>query len=135
MVCSAAITDCEEDDHGVVLIKFVHALAKRQARLDVLAFNAASETAEEFTLKRAFIYSRYSTDLQNEKSVEDQIELCKTHARKLGLSVVGCEHDRAKSGASTFGRPGLGRILEAAKTGDFEVLLSGSPRPNITRYG
>lgn len=78
-------------------------------------------------MKRAFIYARYSTDLQNEKSVEDQIELCKTHARKLGLAVVGCEHDRAKSGASTFGRPGLGRILEAAKTGGFEVLVSEAP--------
>ena len=44
MVCSAAIADCEDDDHGVVLIKFVQALAKRQARLDVrLAFDAAND--------------------------------------------------------------------------------------------
>jgi site-specific DNA recombinase len=78
-------------------------------------------------LKRAFIYARYSTDLQNEKSVEDQIELCKKHAQKLGLAVVGYEHDRAKSGASTFGRPGLGRILEAAKADGFEVLVSEAP--------
>jgi site-specific DNA recombinase len=73
------------------------------------------------------IYSRYSTDLQNEKSVEDQIELCKSYAMKLGFTVVGSHHDRAKSGASTFGRPGLGRILEAAKAGGFDVLVSEAP--------
>jgi site-specific DNA recombinase len=73
------------------------------------------------------IYSRYSTDLQNEKSVEDQVELCKTYAQRIGLMVIGCEHDRAKSGASTFGRPGLGRILDAAKAGRFDVLIAEAP--------
>jgi site-specific DNA recombinase len=78
-------------------------------------------------LKRAFIYARYSTDLQNEKSVEDQIELCSSYAQKLGLAVIGSDYDRAKSGASTFGRPGLTRILETAKNGSFEVLISEAP--------
>jgi hypothetical protein len=35
IVSTAPISDCADHDHGVVLIKFVHALAKRQARLDV----------------------------------------------------------------------------------------------------
>jgi site-specific DNA recombinase len=78
-------------------------------------------------LKRAFIYARYSTDLQNEKSVEDQIALCRSYAVRLGFNVVGTDHDRAKSGASTFGRPGLTRILESAKTGTFDVLISEAP--------
>ena len=78
-------------------------------------------------MKRAFIYARYSTDLQNEKSVEDQIALCTGYAKTLGLKVVGNEYDRARSGASTFGRPGLTRILEAAKSGAFEVLISEAP--------
>jgi site-specific DNA recombinase len=78
-------------------------------------------------LKRAFIYARYSTDLQNEKSVEDQVALCKSYARNLGLTVVGSDYDRAKSGASTFGRTGLTRILEAAKSGAFDVLISEAP--------
>ena len=43
MVCSAAVADCRDDDHGVVLIMFVQALARRQARLDVgLAFDPAN---------------------------------------------------------------------------------------------
>lgn len=73
------------------------------------------------------IYSRYSTDLQNEKSVEDQIALCKDYARKLGHTVVGSDYDKAKSGASTFGRPGLTRILEAAKNGAFDILMAEAP--------
>ena len=29
---------------------------------------------------RAAIYARYSTELQNEKSIEDQVKLCRDHA-------------------------------------------------------
>jgi site-specific DNA recombinase len=41
--------------------------------------------------------------------------------------VVGSQHDRAKSGASTFGRPGLTKIVEAAKSGAFDILISEAP--------
>lgn len=78
-------------------------------------------------MKRAVIYARYSTDLQNEKSVEDQIALCKRHAEKLGYTVVGSDFDRAKSGASTFGRPGLSRLMNAAGSGHFDVLIAEAP--------
>jgi hypothetical protein len=44
MVCSAANANCEEDDNGVALIKFVRALAKRQARLDVTSKDHGSRT-------------------------------------------------------------------------------------------
>jgi site-specific DNA recombinase len=73
------------------------------------------------------IYARYSTDLQNEKSVEDQVELCRALAVRLGLVVVGDHFDRAKSGASMFGRPGLMRIMQEAETGSFDVLISEAP--------
>jgi site-specific DNA recombinase len=78
-------------------------------------------------LKRAMIYARYSTDLQNERSVEDQIELCSAHAARLGLAVVGSDFGRAKSGASTFGRLGLARIMQAAEAGSFDVLIAEAP--------
>ena len=43
-IFSAPIADCEDD--GVILLKFVRALAKRQARLDVgLSFDAANDNA------------------------------------------------------------------------------------------
>jgi hypothetical protein len=44
MICGDAIADCQHDDHDVVLLKFVRALAKRQGRIDVgLAFDAAND--------------------------------------------------------------------------------------------
>lgn len=33
---------------------------------------------------RAAVYARFSTDLQNEKSTEDQIALCRDFARREG---------------------------------------------------
>ncbi|PZM07670.1 recombinase family protein [Rhizobium tubonense] len=76
---------------------------------------------------RAVIYARYSTDLQNDQSVEDQIRLCEGHAERLGLLVVGKYFDRAKSGASLFGRPGLTNLMAASEAGDFDFLISEAP--------
>lgn len=78
-------------------------------------------------MKRAALYARYSTDLQNERSVEDQLELCRAHAAKLGATVVASHHDKAKSGASTFGRPGLSDLMRSAERGGFDILISESP--------
>ncbi|NTC83778.1 recombinase family protein [Agrobacterium tumefaciens] len=78
-------------------------------------------------MKRAAIYARYSTDMQNDKSVEDQIRLCEAHAQRIGAQIVKTFHDRAKSGASMFGRAGLSQLMQDAETGTFEVLISESP--------
>ncbi len=76
-------------------------------------------------MKRAVIYARYSTDLQNDKSVEDQFSLCREHAeRRLGAQVVKEYSDRAKSGASMFGRPGLADLMMAVERGEFEILVT-----------
>lgn len=75
-------------------------------------------------MKRAVIYARYSTDLQNDKSVEDQFRLCRDFAVRLGADVVKQYSDRAKSGASMFGRPGLADMMTAAERGDFEILIT-----------
>ncbi|NEH87742.1 recombinase family protein [Rhizobium leguminosarum] len=77
-------------------------------------------------MKRAVIYARYSTDLQNDKSVEDQFSLCRDFAARLGAEVVKQYSDRAKSGASMFGRPGLADMMTAAERGDFEILVTES---------
>ena len=78
-------------------------------------------------MKRAVIYARYSTDLQNERSVEDQIDLCRAHAARIGVTVTDEFSDRAKSGASMFGRPGLAQLIGAAERGEFSVLIAESP--------
>ncbi len=78
-------------------------------------------------MKRAVIYARYSTDLQNDQSVEDQIRICTAHADRLGAKVVTEYHDRARSGASMFGRPGLSSLMQAADLSAFDIVIAEAP--------
>ena len=74
-------------------------------------------------MTRAVIYARFSTELQNEKSTDDQIALCHAHAARQDLNVVGIYEDKARSGASVFGREGLMRLMDAARERAFDVVL------------
>lgn len=49
---------------------------------------------------RAVIYARYSSHSQNEQSIETQVEICKSYAKKNNLNVVQIYEDKAKSGAN-----------------------------------
>lgn len=72
---------------------------------------------------KAAIYARYSTDLQSERSIEDQVALCRAHAGRQGLTVSATYSDRARSGASVFGRDGLQRMMDDARDRRFQVLV------------
>ncbi len=72
---------------------------------------------------RAAIYARFSTDLQNERSVDDQIAVCREFANRNGLVVAGEYYDKARSGASIFGRDGLLGLMEDARTGKFKTVI------------
>ena len=72
---------------------------------------------------RAAIYARYSTDLQNDRSIADQVALCRNHARLRGCSVVAEFSDSARSGASLFGRDGIQDLLDGARAGRFDVVI------------
>lgn len=74
--------------------------------------------------KRVAIYSRYSSDLQNDRSIEDQIAICEKFAAKQGWKVVENFFDRAASGASIFGRPQFTRMVADALAGSFDIILS-----------
>ena len=73
-------------------------------------------------MKRTVIYARFSTELQHERSIDDQIDLCRTHAERNDLEIVGVYEDRARSGASIFGRDGLMRLMDAARDKAFDVV-------------
>jgi site-specific DNA recombinase len=73
--------------------------------------------------KRAAIYARFSTDLQNERSIEDQVSLYQSYAQRDDLSVVGTYEDRARSGGSVMGRDGLLRMLDQARERSFDVVI------------
>ena len=72
---------------------------------------------------RAAIYARFSTDLQSERSIEDQIALCETYAAREGLEVSARFEDRARSGGSILGRDGLMGLMEAARERRFDVVI------------
>ena len=75
---------------------------------------------------RYAIYARYSSDLQRQSSIEDQVRKCDEYGRAQGwLPVTDCIYtDEAISGVSTQ-RPGLQRMLAAAISANrpFDVIL------------
>jgi site-specific DNA recombinase len=71
---------------------------------------------------RAVVYARYSSDLQREASIEDQIEVCRRYAEAQGWTVVGTYKDAAISGASRF-RPGLQKLIADAAGRRFDVVI------------
>lgn len=78
---------------------------------------------EEITMTRIAIYARYSTDLQRQSSIEDQIRLCEERASANGGEIVQSYTDHAVSGASLM-RPGIQMLMQDAAAGKFDVLYS-----------
>ena len=74
-------------------------------------------------MKRAALYARYSSDLQNPRSVEDQLALCRAFCARDGIAVVAEFSDRAISGASLHGRDGLDRLLAFARGRGCDVVV------------
>ncbi|WP_145111512.1 recombinase family protein [Cereibacter sediminicola] len=72
---------------------------------------------------RVAIYARFSTDLQREASIEDQLVSCREAAERQGWQVVAEYSDRATSGASMF-RSGIEALQRGAKAGQFDIVLS-----------
>lgn len=73
--------------------------------------------------RRAALYARFSTDLQNDRSIEDQLALCNGYAVREGLTVTHRYEDRAKSSATLFGRDGLLALIADAKERVFDVIV------------
>ena len=73
--------------------------------------------------KKAVIYARFSTDLQNERSIEDQVTLCRDYASREGMNIAEVFEDRARSGGSLMGRDGLLRLLDRAKERSFDIVV------------
>ena len=73
--------------------------------------------------QRACIYARYSSDLQSDASIEDQMRLCSERAQAEGWQIGNCYTDAALSGASLM-RPGIQSLLSAAMNGEFDILLA-----------
>lgn len=75
---------------------------------------------------RAAIYARFSSDLQDARSIQDQVDLARKYAQSRSLNVAGVYEDAGISGASVINRPGLQKLLADAKAGEIEVLVTES---------
>ncbi len=73
---------------------------------------------------RSAIYGRYSTDLQNPASIEDQVRSCEDRIKADGGTVAEIYTDAAISGSSTKARPGLQALLRDAGHGRFDTVVA-----------
>lgn len=72
---------------------------------------------------RVAIYARFSSDLQNSKSADDQIDACRKYAGARGDTVALTFKDEGVSGASVENRPQLQALLTNAGNGVFDAVL------------
>jgi DNA invertase Pin-like site-specific DNA recombinase len=73
--------------------------------------------------KTVLFYARYSTDRQNEVSIETQIDLGKKFVSDKGWTLVETYADSAISGTSFTSRPGIQQLLAHVKRERIDVVL------------
>ena len=80
-------------------------------------------TAERAAM-RAVIYARFSSELQRDASIDDQIRVCRALADREGWEIVRVYADAAQSGGSTNLRPQYLALLEDARNRSFDVVIA-----------
>lgn len=75
---------------------------------------------------RAVIYARFSSDKQSDRSIEDQVELCRAFCAREKSRVVGVYDDRAISGASTVNRAGWLKLMRNSSVDKFDIVVAKS---------
>ena len=76
---------------------------------------------------RTLIYARYSSQLQNSRSIEDQIRVCMERAEAEGWTIVDVFSDAAIGGAagtSERQRPGMNALLARVEAGGIDQVLA-----------
>ena len=73
--------------------------------------------------RRAVFYARYSTDLQKDRSIDDQVALCREYAARNGLTAGTVYSDRAQTSSSLIGRDGIMQLMADARSGAFDVVI------------
>lgn len=76
-------------------------------------------------MKRVALYARYSSDLQRDSSIEDQLRICEERAKREGWKIVESYSDRALSGTSLI-RPGIQKLIQDAMAGRLDIILTES---------
>ena len=74
-------------------------------------------------MKLAVVYARYSSEKQNDQSIEGQLDVCQKYAAQNGLEIVDTYIDRAMSGTND-NRPAYQQMLaDCAKPVPWDIIL------------
>ena len=73
---------------------------------------------------KAALYSRFSTDRQNESSIADQVRVCTECVERQGWKVVERFEDQGTSGAALGNRPGVLMLQDGALALRFDVVVA-----------
>ncbi|WP_441232356.1 recombinase family protein [Tardiphaga sp. 215_C5_N2_1] len=75
---------------------------------------------------RIAIYKRYSSDLQNPTSIEDQGRLCRAYAKRNGWQVVAefDEYEKSAGVGSLHTRTEINYLMARVMKGEFDIILS-----------
>ncbi|KLN58865.1 hypothetical protein WH96_20760, partial [Kiloniella spongiae] len=74
---------------------------------------------------RAGLYARYSTDMQREASIEDQLRIYTLKAKQEGFQIYNSYADYGISGATLI-RSGIQSLLEDTRSGKIDIILTES---------
>jgi DNA invertase Pin-like site-specific DNA recombinase len=83
--------------------------------------------------KNVLLYARYSTDRQDEVSIETQVELGTTFNDERGWKLVEVFTDAAISGTSFKSRPGIQALLKRCELRRHRHRALRHTRPHFTR--
>src|SRR6266851_5419695 len=75
------------------------------------------------TTMRTAIYARYSTELQRDASISDQVRISHARIEAEAWLLAGTYTDQAISGASRL-RPGYQKLLEDGRAGAFNIVVA-----------
>jgi len=73
-------------------------------------------------MENGIIYARFSSQSQNEQSIEAQIRICSEFAENKGIKIVNVYSDKAKTGTNTD-RPAFQKMVSDAQTGAFKYII------------
>jgi DNA invertase Pin-like site-specific DNA recombinase len=94
---------------------------QRQSAVPQLA-NHAVLSGAVITDNTAVIYARYSSQGQNEQSIEGQVRICKEFAEQKGFHIVKTYIDKARTGTND-NRPDFQKMIGEAASGAFRHIV------------
>ena len=74
-------------------------------------------------MRGAVVYARYSSERQNDQSIEGQLDICQRYAAENGLTIIDTYIDRAMTGTNDQ-RPAFQQMLaDCAKPVPWDIVL------------